>query len=39
MMVNRDVDGFSKTLHHRKIFRKMQKNNLSKTKRTLKPKH
>ena len=37
-MVNLDVDGYTKTLNHRKIFRKMQKtNNLLKTKTILKP--
>jgi len=39
MMVNLDVDGYSKTLSHRKILRKTQKNNnLLQTKRILKPK-
>jgi len=38
MMVNPDVDGYTKTVHIRKILRKMQKNNiLLKTKRILKP--
>jgi len=37
-MVNADVDGYNKTLNHRKILRKTEKNkNLLKTKRTLKP--
>jgi len=37
-MVNADVDGYNKTLNHRKMLRKTQKNkNLLKTKRTLKP--
>jgi len=31
MMVNQDVDGCTKTLNHRKIIRKMQKNNLLKS--------
>jgi len=40
MMVNPVVDGYTKTLHHRKIVRKIQKyNNLLKTKRFLKPKY
>jgi len=39
-MVNLDVDGYTKTLNHRKIIRKIQKNNnLLKTKTTLKPKY
>jgi len=33
-----DTDGYTKTLNHRKILRKTQKNNLLKTKITLKPK-
>jgi len=40
MMVNLDVDGYTKTQNHRKIIRKLQKNNnLPKTKTILKPKH
>jgi len=38
-MVNPDVDSHAKTLNHRKIIRKMQKNNLLKTKRILQPKY
>jgi len=39
MMVNLDVDGYTKILNHRKIIRKMHKNNnLLKTKTILKPK-
>jgi len=34
-MVNLDVDSYSKTLNHRKILRKTQKNNPLKTKRIL----
>jgi len=29
MMVNLDVDGYTKTLNHRKIIRKMQKKQLT----------
>jgi len=39
MMVNPVVDGYTKTLNHRKIVRKIQKHNLLKTKRKLKPKY
>jgi len=40
MMVNLDMDGYTKTLNHRKIIRKVQKNNnLLKTKTILKPKY
>jgi len=40
MMVNPDVDSYAKTLNHRKIIRKTQKNNnLLKTKRILKSKY
>jgi len=39
-MASPDVDGLTKTLHHRKIIRKTHKyNNLQKTKRMLKPKY
>jgi len=39
-MVNPDVDSYAKTLNHRKIIRKTQRNNnLLKTKRILKPKY
>jgi len=38
-MVNLDVDSYAKTLNHRKIIRKTQKNNALKTKRILKPKY
>jgi len=39
-MVNPAVDVCTKTLYHRKLFRKTQKsNNLLKTKRILKPKY
>jgi len=38
-MVNPDVDSYAKTLNHRKIIRKTQKNKLLKTKRILKPKY
>jgi len=33
MIVNPDVDGYTKTQNHRKTLRKTQKNNLLKTKR------
>jgi len=40
MMVNLDVGGYIKTINHRNIIRKMQKNNnLLKTKTILKPKY
>ena len=40
MMVNLDVDGYTKTLNHRRIIRKMQKNNnLLQTTTILKPKY
>jgi len=40
MKVNLDVDGYTKTLNHRKIIPKIQKNNnLLKTKTILKPKY
>jgi len=40
MMVNLDVDGYTKTLNHRRIIRKMQKhNNLQQTTTILKPKY
>jgi len=38
-MVNLDVDSSAKTLNHRKIIRKTQKNNVLKTKWILKPKY
>jgi len=38
-MMNPDVDGCAKTLNHRKLLRKTQKNNLMKTKTRLKPKY
>ena len=38
-MVNLDVDGYTKTLNHRKIIWKMQNNNLLKAKTILKPKY
>jgi len=38
-MVNLDVDNYAKTLNHRKIIRKTQKNNVLKTKRIVKPKY
>jgi len=39
-MVNPDVDGYTKTVNHRKIIRKAHKNNnLLATKRMLKPKY
>jgi len=38
-MVNPGVDVYAKTLNHRKIIRKTQKNNLLKTKRIRKPKY
>jgi len=38
MMVNPDEDCFTKSLHNRKVLRKIQKNNPLKTKRILKPK-
>jgi len=39
-MVNPDVDSYAKTLNHRKIIQKTQKNNkLLKTKGILKPKY
>jgi len=37
MMVNLDVDGYFKTLNHRKIIRKLHKNNPLTTKTILKP--
>jgi len=40
MLVNPDVDGYTKTLNHRKIIRNTQKNgNLLETKTPLKPKN
>jgi len=39
MMMNPDVDSYAKTLNDRKIIQKMQKNNLLKNKRMLKPKY
>jgi len=39
MMVNLDVDDYSKTLNHRKIIRKLQKKNPLTTKTILKPKY
>jgi len=40
MIVNQDVDGYTKTLNHRKILQKTRKNNNPlKTKRILKPKY
>jgi len=33
-MVNLDVDGYSKTLNHRKILQKMQKSNNQKNTKT-----
>jgi len=38
-MVNSDVDDYTKTLNHRKIVQKTNRNNLLKTKTILKPKH
>jgi len=35
MMVNPDVDGYTKTLNHRKIIRKTPKNNVPKNKKIL----
>jgi len=37
--LNPDVDGYTKTLYHRKILRKTQKTTVLKTIRILKPKH
>jgi len=40
MMVNPDVDGYTKTLNHREVLRKTQKNNnLMKAKKMPKPKY
>jgi len=38
-MVNQVVDGYTKTLNHRKILQKCKKKNLLKTKRILKLKY
>jgi len=37
MMVNADVDGYTKALNHRKTPKNVKKNNILKTKRILKP--
>ena len=39
MVLNPDVDGYTKTLYHRKILQKTQKTTVLKTIRKLKPKH